>query len=63
MKVCRMTLTVVVYGKDEEEASEKLVKTTEEALHGDAWDMHVCTENNVDTQEEGLAEDILEDQV
>lgn len=61
MKVCRMTLTIVIYGKNEEEASKKLVKTVEEAIHGDAWDMHVCVENEVDTEEEGLDEDILED--
>jgi hypothetical protein len=60
MKVSRATIVLVEYGSTDEEATDKLSAALQEVLNGDGWDQAVSVESEVDTDEEGLDEDILE---
>ena len=60
MKVCRATIVLVEYGKTETEAAEKLSDSLNNVVNGDDWDQFVNVESGIDTDDEGLDEDILE---
>ena len=61
MKVSRATIVLVEYGKTDEEATDKLAASLQNVSNGDGWDEAVLVESEVDTEEEGLDEDIFED--
>ena len=60
MKVSRATIVLVEYGKDDDESTAKLEESLKNLLNGDGWDQAVLVESEVDTEAEGLDEDILE---
>lgn len=62
MKVSRVSVVIVEYGKTEKEATDKVEQTMHRIMKDPVeWQMHACIENNVDTAEEGLDDNILEE--